>query len=102
MNIKVSNLNTQLKNEDIINLFSPFGSVRSAEIAIDSFTDKPRGFAYVDMENEEEAKKAIAALHQTEQSGQRISVEESAPKTVRNGSYKVGSGAVQAYKFRKQ
>ena len=101
MNIYISNLDTQLRNDDLKNMFASYGEVQSAEIAIDAFTDKSRGFGYVEMADEAQASAAISALNKTEVSGRVISVEQAAPKEVRNGSYKVGSGAVNVYRFRK-
>jgi RNA recognition motif-containing protein len=101
MNIYITQLDTQWKDMDLKNLFAPYGEVASAEISIDSFTDKSRGFGYVEMPNDEEAQKAIKALNETEVNGQKISVQQAEPKDVRKGSYKVGNGAVNMYRFRK-
>ena len=101
MNIHVSNLDTNLKDADLRSLFTPHGEVESAEIAIDSFTDKPRGFGYVEMPDDEQAKAAIAALDQKEVSGRQIIVKEAEPKHIRRGSYKVGDGSVNVYRFKK-
>ena len=101
MNIIISNLDAQCKNEDLRTLFSVYGDVQEAEIAIDAFTDRPRGFAYVEMPQEEQARAAIAALNGTELSGQVITVKEAEPREIRKGSYKVGNGAVNVYRFRK-
>jgi len=101
MNIYVSNLDTRWNDSDLKNLFAPHGEITSAEISIDSFTDKSRGFGYVEMPNEDEAQKAIKALHEMEVSGQKITVQQAEPKDVRKGSYKVGNGAINMYRFRK-
>jgi len=101
MNIYISNLDTQWKDSDLKNLFVPYGEVVSAEISIDSFTDKSRGFGYVEMPNEDQAEKAIKALNDSEVSGQKITVQQAEPKDVRKGSYKVGNGAVNMYRFKK-
>jgi RNA recognition motif-containing protein len=101
MNIKVSNLSTQMNNEELRNLFTSFGQVQSAEIAMDAFTDRSRGFGYVEMENDDQAKSAISSLNNKEFNGTVLSVEQTEPKVIRRGSYKVGNGAIQAYKFRK-
>jgi RNA recognition motif-containing protein len=100
MNIKITNLDTNVNNEDLRKLFSAYGDVQSAEIAIDAFTDLSRGFGFVEM-NDEAAKSAIAGLDKSEMNGQIIHVEETQPKTVHKGSYKVGDGAMKLYKFRK-
>lgn len=101
MNICISNLDTQLRGDDLRNLFTPFGQVETAEIAIDAFTDQSRGFGYVEMPQEEEARAAIAGLHQKELDGRVIAVQEAEPRTERKGSYKVGNGAVNVYRFKK-
>jgi RNA recognition motif-containing protein len=101
MNIYISNLDTQWKDSDLKNLFVPYGEVVSAEISIDSFTEKSRGFGYVEMPNEDQAEKAIKALNDSEVSGQKITVQQAEPKDVRKGSYKVGNGAVNMYRFKK-
>lgn len=101
MNIHISNLHTQLKNEDLSNLFAKHGEVQSAEIAIDAFTDQPRGFGYVEMPQDEQAHAAILALDKTELSGQVIRVQQAEAKPSHKGSYKVGNGTVNVFRFKK-
>ena len=93
MNIYVSNLDNAIDNEGLKELFAPFGEVNSAE-------GVSRGFGYVDMEDEA-AKTAIRELNQTVLHTLTITVEE-APEKKALGSYKVGSGPVSAYRFRKK
>lgn len=101
MNILISNLDTQLKNDDLRTLFTPYGDVQNAEIAIDAFTDRPRGFGYVEMPQDEQAQAAITALHGSELAGQVITVTQAEARQERKGSYKVGNGAVNVYRFKK-
>jgi RNA recognition motif-containing protein len=101
MNIYVTNLNAELGNEELKALFAPHGEVESAEVMMDVFTDLSRGFGYVEMPHQEEAMKAIVQLNQTEVKGRVISVHEAPPKESHKGSYKVGSGAVNVYRFKK-
>lgn len=101
MNIYVTNLDTTLTNADLRNLFAAHGEVASAAIAIDAFTDQSRGFGYVEMPQDEEARAAISALHHTEWHGRAISVQEAEQKAEHKGSYKVGNGAVKVYRFKK-
>jgi RNA recognition motif-containing protein len=101
MNIHVSNIDASLGNDDLRNLFTPFGQVDSAEISMESFTDLPRGFGYVEMPEDEQARAAIAALNGTEAAGRKLTVQEAKPKEDHKGSYKVGSGAINIYRFRK-
>jgi RNA recognition motif-containing protein len=101
MNIYISNLDTNLKSEDLRALFSKYGEVKSVEIAMDAFTDKSRGFGHLEMPHDEEAREAISELHHSELSNRTISVQVAEPKEVHKGSYKVGDGAVNVYKFKK-
>ena len=101
MNIYVANFDTQWSNEDLRNFFTPFGEVETAQIAMDAFTDKSRGFGHVEMPNVEQALAAIAATNQTAVNGKTISVQEAESKQIHKGSYKVGDGAVNIYSFRK-
>ena len=101
MNIYVANFDTQWSNEDLRNFFTHFGEVETAQIAMDAFTDKSRGFGHVEMPNVEQALAAIAATNQTAVNGKTISVQEAESKQIHKGSYKVGDGAVNIYRFRK-
>jgi RNA recognition motif-containing protein len=101
MNIYISNLDTNLTDNDLQALFAPYGQVQSATIAIDGFTDLSRGFGHVVMPNENEALSAIAGLNQSEINTRIVSVREAETQEIRRGSYKVGNPAVHGYKFRK-
>lgn len=101
MNLYVANFSTQLQNDELRNLFTPYGEVTSAEIAIDGFTEKSRGFGHVEMPNDEEARAAIAALNQKEINGATLTVKEAEQKEAKRGSYKVGNGGVNPYRFKK-
>ena len=101
MNIYISNLNSTIGNTELEQLFAPFGTVKSAEVVNDVFTGESRGFGYVELEDETAAQKAVAALHKTQLENLTISVEEAKPKVVHQGSYKVGDGPVEVYRFKK-
>jgi RNA recognition motif-containing protein len=101
MNIYISNLNSAINNENLKDLFAPFGEVKSAEVVLDVFTGESRGFGYVEMEDNAAAQKAIHDLNNSEFQSYTISVAEAAEKQVYKGSYKVGSGIVKEYRFRK-
>lgn len=101
MNIYIANFGMQVNNDELKTLFTPHGQVESAQVMIDAFTDKSRGFGYVNMPDDEQAKAAIAALNQTSFNGQTIEVKEATPREERRGSYKVGSGGVNPYRFKK-
>lgn len=101
MNIYVANFDTKWTNEELKGLFSSYGTVDKALVMIDAFTDKSRGFGYVEMPDEAEANQAIAALHQTEVNALKLTVSKAEPVEERKGSYKVGSGGGQPFRFRK-
>jgi len=81
MNIYVGNLNWNMSSDDLRNLFSPYGEVSSAKIVTDKFNnDRSKGFGFVEMADDDAAKSAIAALHDTEVLGRKIVVNESTPR----------------------
>ena len=100
MNIYVANFNTELTDEKLKDMFTPYGNVSSAKVMIDGFTDRSRGFGYVEMPDESEATNAISALNQKTIDGMVLTVSEAAPLEERKGSYKVGNG-VNPYRFKK-
>ena len=101
MNIYVANFDTQWTNENLKELFFPFGAVDKALVMMDAFTERSRGFGYVQMPDEAEASKAITALNQSELNGLRLTVSKADPKEERQGSYKVGNGGINPYRFKK-
>ena len=80
MNIYVGNMNFALGNEDLYNLFSQFGQVSSAKIIMDRETGRSKGFGFVEMENSEEALKAISSLNEFEVQGRKLIVNEARPQ----------------------
>jgi RNA recognition motif-containing protein len=80
MNIYVGNLSWNLKDQDLSDLFTPFGEVASAKIVLDKFTQRSKGFGFVEMPNDQEAQAAIAQLNGNEIDGRNLVVNESRPK----------------------
>ena len=80
MNIYVGNLSWGLKDQDLANLFTPFGEVASAKIVMDKFTQRSKGFGFVEMPNNDQAQAAIAQLNGSEVDGRNLVVNESRPK----------------------
>ena len=80
MNIYVGNLSWNLKDQDLSNLFAPFGEVASAKIVTDKFTQRSKGFGFVEMPDDEQAQAAIAQLNGSEVDGRNLVVNESRPK----------------------
>lgn len=101
MNIYVGNFDTQWTGHNLKELFSPYGTVDNTQIMMDAFTERSRGFGYVEMPDETEAGKAILALHQSELNGLKLTVSKAEPKEERKGSYKVGRSGINPYRFKK-
>ena len=74
MNIFVSSLSFKVKKEDLAEMFAPYGEVSSARIIHDKVTRRSKGYGFVEMENEEQAHAAIAALNGSEHMGRTINV----------------------------
>lgn len=99
MNIYVGNLNWTMTDQELSDLFTPFGTVSSAKIVTDKFKgNRSKGFGFVEMSDDEQARAAIAALHQSDQGGRNIIVNESQPrertekKSFGGGGYGGGGG----------
>ena len=96
MNIYVGNLSWNLKDQDLSNLFASHGEVISAKIVNDKFTNRSKGFGFVEMANDAEAQAAIAALNGSEVDGRNIVVNESRPKPEGGGG---GGGGFKKRSF---
>jgi RNA recognition motif-containing protein len=96
MNIYVGNLSWNLKDQDLANLFASHGEVTSAKIVTDKFTNRSKGFGFVEMANDDQAQAAIAALNGTEVDGRNIVVNESRPKPEGSGG---GGGGYKKRSF---
>ena len=85
MNIYVSNLSFNVTDEDLNEYFAEYGEVSSAKVILDKFTQKSRGFAFVEMADDEAAKKAIAELDGASVDGRTINVSVAKPREERTG-----------------
>ena len=96
MNIYVSNLSFNIQDEDLRGFFTPYGDVTSAKVIMDKFTGKSKGFGFVEMSDDEAAKKAIAELDNGTVDGRNIKVMEARPKEDRparsGGGFKGNGG----------
>ena len=90
MNIYVGNLSWSMTDEDLTNLFTEYGTVTSGNILKDKMSGRSKGFGFVEMEDDEAAKTAIANLNETEVMGRKLIVNESQPRP--EGEYKKRSG----------
>ncbi len=85
-NIFVGNLNFNTSEEQLRALFATYGQVDRVSILTDRDTGRSRGFGFVEMTNEAEAEKAIAALNGANLDGRTLNVNEARPKTDRAGT----------------
>lgn len=81
MNIYISNLSFNVTDQDLKELFADYGNVSSAKVISDRETGKSRGFGFVEMPENDEARKAIAELDKAEYDGKTINVSEAKPRT---------------------
>jgi len=79
-NLFVGNLAFQTTESDLRALFEPFGQVGRVHMAMDRETGRARGFGFVEMTNDDEAKNAIAALDGKEVGGRNVTVNEARPR----------------------
>ena len=75
MKLLVRNLSRSTTEQEIRTLFSTHGSVTECDLVLDQKTGKSKGFAFVVMPNEKEAKSAISTLHETRIASNRIRVK---------------------------
>jgi RNA recognition motif-containing protein len=91
-NIYVGNLAYTATEDDIRQAFEQYGDVSSVNIISDRETGRSRGFAFVEMNDGEQAKQAIENLNLQEIAGRRVTVNEARPKTKRGGRGGGGGG----------
>lgn len=83
MNIYIGNLNYQVRESDLREVMEDYGTVNSAKLVIDRMTNRSKGFAFVEMENDAEANEAIKSLNGAEYYGRPMVVREALPKQQR-------------------
>jgi RNA recognition motif-containing protein len=85
-NLFVGNMSFQTTADDLRALFEPFGQLARVHVATDRETGRARGFGFVEMPNDAEAAKAIAALDGKDVGGRNLKVNEARPKSESGGS----------------
>lgn len=91
--IYVGGLPYSTTEQQLSDLFAAHGNVQSARIITDKFTGQSRGFGFVEMSTDEEAKAAIAALNGTQLGGRTLTVNEARPQEPRSGGGRMGANA---------
>ena len=84
MNMYVSNLSFHTTDDDLRTLFTQYGAVSSAKVITDRETGRSRGFGFVEMGSDAEAKTAISGLNNKEVEGRAMSVSVAKEKPVRS------------------
>ncbi len=85
MNIFVAKLNYDTQEADLQDAFEEFGQVDSAKIIMDKGTGRSKGFGFVEMPNDDEAREAIRSLNDQDLDGRTIVVKEAEPRENRGG-----------------
>ena len=83
--IYVGNLDYKTGEQDLRQIFEAYGQVDNVNMIRDQYSGQPRGFAFVEMSNDEEAQKAIAAVNGMQVGSRNVTVNEARPKTPRAG-----------------
>jgi RNA recognition motif-containing protein len=81
----VGNLTYKVSDADLQQLFSTYGSVRSAQVVMDRETGRSKGFGFVEYGNDNEADAAASGLHGKDFNGRMMTVNEARPKEDRGG-----------------
>ncbi|MDR0420109.1 MAG: RNA-binding protein [Prevotellaceae bacterium] len=92
MNIYISNLSYGTSDADLKSLFAEYGEVSSAKVIIDKYSGKSKGFGFVEMPNDDEAKNAINELNDAEFDGKTIVVNVAKPRTERSNNNRNSGG----------
>lgn len=94
MNIFVAKLDFDTTSDDLRDAFEQFGEISSAKVIMDRDTGRSKGFGFVEMPNDDEARAAIENLNDTELDGRTIVVKEARPREDRGGrgGYNRGGG----------
>ena len=76
----VGGLSYSVTDQQLQQLFAGLGTVETAKVVMDRYTDRSRGFGFVEMSTQDEAEKAIAALNGTQHEGRSLTVNMSKPR----------------------
>jgi RNA recognition motif-containing protein len=79
MNIYVGNLNYKVKEDDLKTVFEDYGQVESVKVITDKMSGRSKGFGFIEMQNDDEARTAIEALHESEYDVRKMIVKEARP-----------------------
>ncbi len=92
MNIYVGNLSFDATEQEIKSAFEQHGAVSRVSIITDKMTGKSRGFAFVEMDDDEQARSAISSLNGQDLGGRTLNVSEARPRQENRGGGGRGGG----------
>lgn len=101
MNIYVANIPWKASEEELKNLFAEYGEVTSAKIVTDKFTQRSRGFGFIEMKDDTAGRTAINELNGADFMGKNLVVNEARPREPRTGGGGGGSRGGSGGGFRK-
>jgi cold-inducible RNA-binding protein len=81
----VGNLSYSVSNRDLEAMFAAHGTVESANVIMDRDTGRSKGFGFVEMSNDQQARAAISALHGKDFEGRDLTVNEARPREEKSG-----------------
>jgi len=88
MRIYVGNLNYEVTDDELREIFSEFGELASADVIKDKFSGQSKGFGFVDMPDNDQAQQAIKELNGKLVKGRNLTVNEARPKVPRSGGFR--------------
>src|SRR4051812_10015107 len=88
----VGNLTYNVNESDLEALFTPFGTVQSAQVIVDRETNRSKGFGFVEMDTDAQAQAAIQGLNGNEHDGRNLTVNEAKPREARPSGGGYGGG----------
>ena len=97
MNIYVGNLSYEVTEEDLKEAFEAFGEVETVKVIKDNYTDRSKGFGFVEMPSKAEGQSAIDGLNDKELKGRTLKVNEARPRTESRGGRGGYGGGRRSY-----
>jgi len=92
MKLYVGNLSYEVTSSSLEELFAPYGAVRSAQVIQDRDTGRSKGFGFVELSDDNAARRAISELNEKEVGGRRLTVNEAKPREDRPSGGGGGGG----------
>ncbi len=100
MKLYVGNLSYDVTSSSLEELFAPYGAVRSAQVIQDRDTGRSKGFGFVELSDDNAARRAISELNEKEVGGRRLTVNEAKPREDRPSGGGGGGGGRGGYNRR--